>query len=150
MKKAISKKEEIRSWFKINNNRKKIRNIELWILEEIKKICEKHNIKYYADAGTLLWAIRNQWFIPRDDDIDITMFRNDYEKFLKIAKKELPSHLKIWKFWRWFSKISDINTAALWEHNRRDKEFIWGISIDIFPMDYASKSNFINQIKSII
>jgi len=146
----IPENEETRSWFKVSSNRKKIWNIELWLLEELKKICKKHNIRYFADWWTLLWAIRHKWFIPRDDDIDLVMFREDYEKFRKIAQKELPSHIKLAKYHQWFSKLININTAALWYENWRDKDFIGGIRIDIFPIDYASKSKIINKIKSFI
>lgn len=148
--KFISENEEIRCWFKVTTNRKKIRNIELWILEEIKKICKKYNINYYADSGTMLWAIRHEWFIPWDDDVDITMFRKDYEKFLKIAEKELPDYLKIRYDHAWVAKVMNIKTSALHLCNWREKDFIWGIRIDIFPIEYASKYSFINFIKSII
>ena len=148
-KKFIPEYEEIRSWFKVTSNRKKVRNIELWLLNELKKICEKHNIKYYADWGTLLWTIRHKWFIPRDDDIDLVMFREDYDKFLKISKEGLPDYIKLWKYRGWFSKLVNIKTAALWKDNWREDDFTGGICIDVFPIDHASKFMTINYIKSI-
>lgn len=149
-KKYIDENEEIRSWFKVSENRKKIWNIELGLIEEVKRIWRKYNIKYYAEWWTLLWAIRHEWFIPWDDDVDLVMFREDYEKFLKIAPKELPNYIKVWENHSWFSRISNLNTAVFWNDNRWDKDFVWGIWIDIFPMDYASKSVIINYIKSTI
>ena len=148
--KIIEESEEIRCWFKVSSNRKKVRNIELWILEELKKICKKHNIKYYADWGTLLWTIRHKWYIPWDDDVDLVMFREDYERFLKIAEKELPENIKIWRHYLWHTKLINIDTAALWNDNLLDKDFIGWIRIDIFPIDYASKFKIINRIKSNI
>ena len=139
--------EEIRCWFRVSSNRKKIWNIGLWLLEELKKICKKHNIKYFASWGTMLWSIRHNWFIPWDDDIDILMFREDYEKFINIAEKEFPTYIKIWKHPWWFSQVMNINTAALYLNNWWDKDFIWGIRLDIFPIDYASKFKFINWMK---
>lgn len=149
-KKYISEDEEIRCWFKVSSNRKKVWNVQLWLLEELKKICEKHNIKYYASGGTLLWAIRHKWFIPWDDDLDIMMFREDYQKFLEIAQKELPDNIKLWKYHRWFSKLVNTNTAAFWEDNWWDKDSLFWINIDLFSIDNASRFMLINQIKSII
>ena len=146
----IPETEEIRSWFKVSSNRKKVWNIQLWMVEELKKICEKHNLKYYADWGTLLWAIRHWWYIPRDDDVDLAMFREDYDKFLKIAEKELPNYIKLCDYHGWFSKLVNINTTALWGDNWWDENFSGGIRIDIFPIDYASKYMVINRIKNII
>ena len=146
-KKYIEENEEIRSWFKVTSNRKKVWNVQLWIIEEVKKICKKHNIKYYADWGTMLWAIRHWWYIPWDDDVDLVMFREDYEKFLRIAPKELPSYLKTRNYYMWFTKIVNVNTSAFWWDNRWDKDFFGWIRIDIFPLDYASRFSIINKIK---
>ena len=69
-----------------------VRKIQLMVLEmmlEFERICKKHNLRYYLAGGTILGGIRHKGFIPWDDDMDITMPRPDYEKFLKIAQKEL-------------------------------------------------------------
>ncbi len=60
------------------------------VLEEVDKLCKKHNIQYFAEWGTLLGTVRHKGFIPWDDDIDICMKRADYQRFLEIAEKELP------------------------------------------------------------
>ena len=59
------------------------------ILLNIDSICQKHRINYWIDFGTLLGAVRHNGFIPWDDDIDITMPREDYNRFLTVAQEEL-------------------------------------------------------------
>lgn len=69
-----------------------LRKIQLHTLELLKfilKICEKYNLQYWLDYGTLIGAIRHGGFVPWDDEIDIAMPRKDYEIFLKVIRKEL-------------------------------------------------------------
>ena len=63
-----------------------LHQIELDMLKEIDRICRRENIQYYLAGGTLLGAVRHKGFIPWDDDIDIAMARDEYERFLKVMK----------------------------------------------------------------
>ena len=60
-------------------------------LEQFIYICEKWDIKYFLVCGSALGAVKYRGFIPWDDDVDVAMLRDDYERFLKIAPKELPN-----------------------------------------------------------
>ena len=68
---------------------------QLGILEEIDRICRKHNISYWLDGGSLLGAVRHGGFIPWDDDIDIAMPQDDARRFAEVAPKELPPTLRL-------------------------------------------------------
>jgi len=72
-----------------------VQKANLILLEEIDRICKKHNISYMLDAGTLLGAIRHGGFIPWDDDADIAMSRQNWEIFRRVAKKELKEDLSL-------------------------------------------------------
>ena len=130
-------KEEMRSGFLVNEKRKKIWAIELQMLEKFDEVCKKYDLKYYAYYGTLLGAVRHQGFIPWDDDIDVVMFREDYEKFQTVAPKEFTepyffqnsyTDQMLW----FFSKIRDSRTTAIEFPYRNLHQ---GIFIDIFPLD---------------
>ena len=129
-----------------NNILRKLQLVEVEILDEIVRICDKHNLNYFLVGGTLLGAVRHKGFIPWDDDIDIGMPRKDYEYFLKIAEKELNNNYKIqyWtndkKYYLNFIKIRKLNTLfeeKKMQHIDTSKE----IFIDIFPFDNINSDN---------
>lgn len=120
------------------DQREQLRKAQLYITDEIKRICELHNIKYFLDCGTLIGAIRHGGFIPWDDDIDIGMLREDYERFLTVAPKELSSdffidnHLSNPEYPLLYSKIRLKGTKyieAKGNNNLKHNE----IFVDIFP-----------------
>jgi lipopolysaccharide cholinephosphotransferase len=131
-----------------DNPTREVQKVELSILKEVTLLCEKHNLTYYLYGGTLIGAVRHKGFIPWDDDIDIAMPRDDYERFLNIAKRELTPHLFLQhyttekKFCLLFIKVRD-NSSTFIEPGGLDyKDIHQGIYIDIFPLDTISESKY--------
>lgn len=86
---------EERDGFYIEPMMKKAWAAHLEVLQAIDKICTKYNITYYADWGTLLGAVRHKGYIPWDDDIDISMRRVDFMRFLEVAEREFAGELEL-------------------------------------------------------
>jgi lipopolysaccharide cholinephosphotransferase len=126
----------------IDGTLKKLQAIELEILDEYIRICDKFNLTYFLTGGSALGAFRHKGFIPWDDDIDIGMPRDDYEKFLILADSELKVDYYIWNVQKYsdtnfcFTKICKINTVFL-ENDTVLEEGKQGIFIDFFPYDNA-------------
>ncbi len=117
------------------------KKIQLSILIEVKKVCDKCNINYYLGGGTLLGAIRHSGYIPWDDDIDIMMLRTDYEKLLENFNKKtensnykLISYKNTKNYYYPFAKIVDLRTELIESAYKPIEEM--GIYIDIFPIDF--------------
>ncbi len=133
----------------------KLKKAELDILSEIDKICKKHEIQYFVAYGTLLGAVRHGGFIPWDDDIDIGMLREDYERFLTIAKNELPPKYMLQHFTTeastptYFAKVRNKNTLFC-EKYAENIPMCKGIYIDIFPFDKVSDSSRKNKWISFV
>ena len=77
---------------------RKLQLAELEVFKDFIKICDENGLSYFLFAGCAIGVERHKGFIPWDDDIDIGMPREDYKKFLQIAKNELPDHLFLQTF----------------------------------------------------
>ena len=112
------------------------------ILKELDRVCKEAGLKYFIYAGTLLGAVRHKGYIPWDDDIDVVMFRADYEKLVEACKKYLNHNLfELQTIYSdpmannpWM-KLHDKNTAFI--SGIRREGSMEGINIDIFPIDNA-------------
>ena len=122
-----------------------IQEYELGILKEILRIIEKYNLRYYILGGTLLGAVRHQGFIPWDDDIDIGLPRQDYEKFIGFIKEEIKEPFAIhsiqsgiYDFNYYYVRIVDTRLKVLCR--RTAKNLILPVWVDVFPLDGVPES----------
>ena len=165
------KRDEFRSGWLVTTQRKKLWNVQLHLIAEFARICQKHNLKWFAYAGTLLGAARHRGFVPWDDDVDLAMFRPDYERLKKIIASELAPEYSV-DFWYDYAFEGERNpnglptlSRAVFESNawwpstacyfkirdNRTSMIEWsdrpnvnqGICIDVFPIDPAPP--FIDQ-----
>lgn len=132
---------ETRNGFFISENIKRVWEKQLDLLRVLLDVCKRNNLKIWAEGGTLLGAVRHKGFIPWDDDIDLVMMREDYDRLIEIAGTEfkfpyfLQSHRSEKGYYNGHAQLRNTDTAAI-----RPKD-IWrdinqGIFIDIFVLDF--------------
>lgn len=115
-------------------------------LKELGRLCDKHGLRYYITAGTLLGAVRHGGFIPWDDDIDVVMPRSDYKRLAKIAKSELADGFfyqsdKTERHCPFsYAKIRKDGTRVD-EELLTDFDIHKGCYVDIFPLDSCPRSD---------
>ena len=137
-----------------NETLRKVQLAQLEIGKEIKRVCDENGIKYFLDSGTLLGAIRHKGFIPWDDDMGI--LREDYERFIEIAPKELkPEYfLQTWKtdksYPYAFAKIRKKGTvfieAVSQKTNAHNEIFVDVFPYDIYPDDETVRTKLTKKI----
>lgn len=125
----------------VQDIQKKLWQIELEILDEIDRICSENHLRYSLAYGTLLGAIRHRGFIPWDDDIDVMMPREDYEKLREIwDKKASPGYvyqdeILCEDYINNSAKIRKDGTTFLQFETERQRTYHKGVFVDIFPGD---------------
>lgn len=133
-----------------------IKKAEINLLKIFKTYCEKNNLKYFLSNGTLLGAVKYKGFIPWDDDIDVIMPREDYDRFIKEFSFDdsvkLLHNETCENYVFPFAKLSDMSTVIQNQTSLAGYEY--GLHIDIFPLDRwngdkrqaVQDAKYINQI----
>lgn len=120
---------------------KDLQEVLTGMLCDLDAFCKQHGITYYLGGGTLLGAIRHGGFIPWDDDADVMMDRENYEKFLVTAATDLPSHLFLQcpehdPLWHYpYTKLRLNGTTCVTEFTSRFPALHQGVFLDIFVQD---------------
>ena len=126
-------------------NEEEIKDIELGVMDYIHNLCQKENINYSLAYGTLLGAVRHKGYIPWDDDVDISLKREEYNKLYQAV---LRDNDPIYKVVSWendsrypypFYRVYDARTV--YENNYIENDIDLGICVDVFPFDYYADVN---------
>ena len=122
---------------------KRIQEVELEILKDFMDICDRHGLDYFGIAGTGIGALRHHGFIPWDDDIDVAMPRDDFEKLLPLVEKEMGDKYLIMNAERYPNY--PLMTTRMTMRGTKFKEEVLknidaplGIFLDLYPLDKVS------------
>ncbi len=131
--------EEVRCGYTITSEMKKVWAVQIDMLCKLDAVCRRHNLTYFADSGTLIGAIRHKGYIPWDDDIDVVMMREDYDRLLRLSDEfEYPFFLQSnytdKNFHHGFARVRNSETTE-YISSDVNTEYNKGIFIDIFPLD---------------
>lgn len=123
-----------------------LKKIQIGVLDYVDAFCKEHEIKYWIDCGTLIGAVRHKGYIPWDDDIDIGMLREEYDRFCEIFNKKANERYRLHNcendstFRYGYSKVMDHSTVLYEPDEKGVKE---AVNIDVFVYDNAPDNDFL-------
>ena len=135
-------------------SREEAREIQMCILDEIARICKENGLHYYIACGTLLGAVRHKGYIPWDDDMDIIVMRDDYDKLISLLKDKSvkkPEWLDVVDdmnedYFCPFAKVTDNRTRVKMDRHKENG----GLWVDVFPYDGLPSSMIFAKIYTSI
>ena len=135
--------DQIRDGFYVPALMKRSWAAQMEVLDVVAQICKKHRIRWFADRGTLLGAVRHGGFIPWDDDLDICMLRDDYIRFNAVIRRELPQGFYVPESttmgYRLLTRVCNGKSICVEKgFLERYHGFPFVAGIDIFALDYLS------------
>ena len=157
-------KTEMRDGFEVPSMMKRAWAAQMEVLHVVADVCNKNGIRYFADAGTLLGTVRHKGMIPWDDDIDICVVRQEYNRLIQVLPKALPHGFVIAGMYADSERLQEaafvphlrvIADETLWNFNDYMRYFhgfpYQRVGIDIFPIDYISRDDgFVDIQKNIV
>ena len=154
-------KEEVRNDYTVSPKMKKIWAVELDLLDQLDRVCQKYDIPWYLSGGSLLGAVRHHGYIPWDDDIDLMMYRKDFDRLCEVAEDEFaePYFFQTEETdpgaMRGHAQLRNSSTTAILKSEERfNYHFNQGIFIDIFPLDNvpddpAERQAFVKKVNQL-
>ena len=147
--------EEVRCGYTVTQKLKKIWAIQLDLLTKLEEVCKKYGIRYHVVWGTLLGAVRHKGFIPWDDDFDVCMDRENFDKLCALPQEEFPNPyflqtaLSDRRYFLPYARLRNSETTGV-IHGMESSSYNNGIYIDIYVFDGITKSKFLWNVQAFL